>query len=366
MLSNADTIAERLLGGLELTSTIFHVGQYCGTWQASTAGRHRASFHLVLHGRCWLHLPARAGRAARSVPLGPGDAVLLLADLPHCLSPEPQPPAPGRESARIGTMTPLDADETAGAASVGIACGFFEFRSALDGLLLGLLPDHIVARRDHPSQGGARAVFELIQAEARRDPHTPSPLLARLTGVLLTYVLRSLDADDTLSPCFWSLLRRAEFAPLVGAIVESPGERWTTERMAEFAHMSRSRFCKQFAEISGQAPAQFVTLVRMKLAAAILRTGASVPDAAGQVGYQSESAFAQAFKRVTGVQPGAWRRAREEHSTPSPRTPPSTERPAQRRTNPQESQTAAHCAGRRRCPQSTHPFLDFAGCEDLL
>jgi AraC family transcriptional regulator, activator of mtrCDE len=80
--------------------------------------------------------------------------------------------------------------------------------------------------------------------------------------------------------------------------------------------MSRSRICKQFVDLSGQAPAQFVTLVRMKLAAAMLSTGSSLPDAAERVGYQSESAFAHAFKRVTGMQPGAWRRARgaEEHA----------------------------------------------------
>jgi AraC family transcriptional activator of mtrCDE len=46
----------------------------------------------------------------------------------------------------------------------------------------------------------------------------------------------------------------------------------------------------------------------MKLAASMLRGGASMPDAAELVGYHSESAFAQAFKRVTGVQPGVWRR----------------------------------------------------------
>jgi AraC family transcriptional regulator, activator of mtrCDE len=319
MLSLVDTVADWLLNGLELKSTIFHAGQYCGAWQASTSGHQRASFHVILHGRCWLHLPARAGRAAHSVALSAGDAVFLLADLPHCLSPDPQPPAPSQESARVGTMVPLDPAPPAGTtntASVGLACGFFEFRSALDGLLLGLLPDHVVARHDHPSQGAARALFELILAEARRDPHTPSPLIARLTGLLFVYALRALDQPDDLAPCFWSLLRRPEFAPLVAAIVETPGERWTTERMAAFVHMSRSRFCKQFVDLSGQAPAQFVTLVRMKLAAAMLSTGSSLPDAAERVGYQSESAFAHAFKRVTGMQPGAWRRARgaEEHA----------------------------------------------------
>jgi len=322
---HADKIADWLLDGLELTSTLFHLGQYCGAWQASTAGRHGASFHLVLHGECWLHLPAGERRDARSVRLAEGDAVLLLRDVPHCVSPDPRPPARGQETARVGAMVPLGAAAARAPSapsapsaslvcteprSTGIACGFFEFHSDLDLALLDLLPDHIVARHDHPSPGGARAVFELIRAEALRDPHAPSPLIARLTDLLFVYALRAFDGRDDIAPCFWSLLRHAEFAPLVAAIVDAPGERWTTQTMAAFANMSRARFCKRFVEIAGQPPAQFVTLIRMKLAAAILGAGARTPDAAERVGYQSESAFAQAFKRVTGVQPGAWRRTR--------------------------------------------------------
>ncbi|CAG4906572.1 AraC family transcriptional regulator [Paraburkholderia saeva] len=316
MLHNTDKLAEWLLSSLELKSTVFHVGQYCGTWQASTAGHQRASFHVVLHGECWLHLPASAERDAHSLRLSTGDAVFLLRDMPHCLSPNPYPPASVEESGRIGTMSPLvssDGAPTVLKGGVGIACGFFEFSSALDDMLLSLLPDHIVARRDNPSLDGARAIFELIRVEALRAGQVPSPLIARLTDLLFVYALRALRADDEIDPCFWSLMRRAEFAPLVTAIIESPGERWTTDTMATFVHMSRARFCKHFVEISGQPPAQFVTLIRMKLAAAMLKNGARTPDAAERVGYQSESAFSQAFKRVTGVQPGAWRRASIAH-----------------------------------------------------
>ncbi|WP_408498451.1 AraC family transcriptional regulator [Paraburkholderia xenovorans] len=322
MQHNADKLADWLLSSLELKSTVFHVGQYCGTWQASTAGRQRASFHVVLHGDCWLHLPAAAERHAHSLHLSHGDAVFLLRDMPHCLSPDPRPPASGHESARFGTMSPLlaaPADSSTGmnanSSSVGIACGFFEFSSALDDMLLSLLPDFIVARRNHPSLDGARAIFDLIRAEALRDAPMPSPVIARLTDLLFVYALRSLGARDEVAPCFWSLMRRPEFAPLVTAIIEAPAERWTTETMAHFVHMSRARFCKQFVDISGQPPAQFVTLIRMKLAAAMLRSGARTPDAAERVGYQSESAFSQAFKRVTGIQPGAWRRASIAHDS---------------------------------------------------
>jgi AraC family transcriptional regulator, activator of mtrCDE len=310
MHPHAEKIADWLLAGLELKSTLFHVGQYCGSWRASTAGHQRASFHVVLHGECWLHLPPKPGRIATSVRLTRGDAVFLLHDMPHCLSPLPVAPPAGQESQRLGAMQSLSSDGTLSPASLGLACGFFEFRSGLDDQLLGLIPDHIVARHDTLVPDGPRAVFELIRAEARRHPDAPSPLIARLTELLFFYALRSVAARDDIAPGLWSLMRRAEFAPLIAAIIDMPGERWTTDRMAEFVHMSRARFCKQFVEAVGQPPAQFVTLVRMKVAAAMLRSGVTTPDVAEQVGYQSESAFAQAFKRVTGEQPGAYRRTR--------------------------------------------------------
>lgn len=315
--AHPDRVADWLLAGLELKSTLFHVGEYCGSFQASTAGFQRASFHLVLHGECWLHLAADAGRPATSTPLQAGDAVFLLADVAHCLSPLPD--APTDLGARHGTMTGLptaDAGNNPAQARVGLACGFFEFRTDLDGLVLGLLPNPIVARHDSGRVDGMTQVFTLIQAEARRPGETPSPLLARLTDLLFYYALREAVHADDFAPGLWRLMRRNVFAQLAAAVIEAPGERWTLDVMAEFVHMSRARFCKHFTEIGGQPPAQFVTLVRMKTAAALLRAGVSLPEAAAQVGYQSESAFAQAFKRVTGVQPGAWRK-RFDDSRPS-------------------------------------------------
>ncbi|MDA4542231.1 cupin domain-containing protein, partial [Escherichia coli] len=67
--------------GLQWRASVFHVGQYCGRWRASTAGRARASFHLILDGRCWLHLPGQP-----SVELQPRDGVFLSRDVPHFIS----------------------------------------------------------------------------------------------------------------------------------------------------------------------------------------------------------------------------------------------------------------------------------------
>jgi AraC family transcriptional regulator, activator of mtrCDE len=309
MQTSADLAADWLLSGLELRSTLFHVGRYCGAYRASTAGHQRASFHLILDGACWLHLPAKPGRAASSTRLAAGDAVFLMRDMSHCLTADPNAPGADDFAVRIGAMTPLDAGGTP-SDGVALACGFFEFRSDLGEAINGLLPDHIVARNDDGRLAGARATFALIRAEAARTKDGPSPLINRLTDVLFFYALRAVASADDFAPGLWTVMRRAEFAPLVSAIIEKPGDDWSTHAMAAFCHMSRARFCKQFAEVCGQPPAQFLALLRMKVAAEMLRHGASTVNAAEHVGYQSESAFAQAFKRITGLQPGGLRRER--------------------------------------------------------
>ena len=54
---------------------------------------------------------------------------------------------------------------------------------------------------------------------------------------------------------------------------------------------------------------QYLTNWRMQRAACLLREGAAtVATIAQEVGYDSEAAFARAFKRAVGTPPAAWRR----------------------------------------------------------
>jgi AraC-like DNA-binding protein len=59
----------------------------------------------------------------------------------------------------------------------------------------------------------------------------------------------------------------------------------------------------------GQPPMQYLTNWRMQVAATLLRnTNAPVASVALDVGYDSEAAFARAFKRLVGRPPATWRR----------------------------------------------------------
>jgi AraC-like DNA-binding protein len=56
---------------------------------------------------------------------------------------------------------------------------------------------------------------------------------------------------------------------------------------------------------------QYLARWRMQLASSMLRdTSAKLIEVALDVGYESEAAFSRAFKRVAGLSPGAWRKAK--------------------------------------------------------
>ncbi|HEY3870554.1 MAG TPA: helix-turn-helix transcriptional regulator [Actinocrinis sp.] len=82
------------------------------------------------------------------------------------------------------------------------------------------------------------------------------------------------------------------------------------EALATHAALSRAAFARRFTACVGQPPMAYLTWWRMTLAARSLRaTDAPVAAIAEQVGYASQFAFANAFRRATGIAPGRYRRA---------------------------------------------------------
>jgi AraC-like DNA-binding protein len=87
--------------------------------------------------------------------------------------------------------------------------------------------------------------------------------------------------------------------------------------LAERAGMSRSTFALKFKETVGSSPMEYLTRWRMLLAGDKLENSSDPVSAiALSLGYESESAFSTAFKRIMGCSPRQYSRGRNGTARP--------------------------------------------------
>jgi AraC family transcriptional regulator len=79
--------------------------------------------------------------------------------------------------------------------------------------------------------------------------------------------------------------------------------------LASDAGLSRFHFCRAFKESTGLSPHSWLRQHRLEQAMNMLRdTNESVVSIAAALGYSSQTAFAAAFRKLTGETPSEWRR----------------------------------------------------------
>ncbi|WP_263998420.1 AraC family transcriptional regulator [Mycolicibacterium vanbaalenii] len=127
--------------------------------------------------------------------------------------------------------------------------------------------------------------------------------------LLLLEVLRAYLAQaDDLPPGWLRLLTDERLRPAVTSMHDEPGKPWRLEELARAAAMSRTSFAERFRAVAGVPPLTYLNAWRMQLARHALRdSDTRVGPLAFRLGYTSESAFSNAFKREVGMSPLRYR-----------------------------------------------------------
>ena len=95
----------------------------------------------------------------------------------------------------------------------------------------------------------------------------------------------------------------------IASMHNDPGYPWTLQSLAERVGMSRSVFALRFRETVGATPMEYLARWRMLLAADWLKNSSDGLSAIAQsLGYESDSAFGKAFRRVMGCSPRQYTR----------------------------------------------------------
>ena len=267
----------------------------------------QASVHVITIGACWL-----TPDGGQAVHLAQGDVVLVPSGLGHCLTDSPGRPALPMEDlvgGPLGETEPRELAIEGEGQLTGLLCGGYQLEPGLRHPLTAMLPPIVHIGAGQARGTGLPAAVDLLCAESQRtDPGAPA-VVTSLIDLLFVYLLRAWLAGRGPSDGGWTA---ALYDPAIGGalalIHADPARPWTVAMLARAAGLSRATFTRRFTALTGQPPMAYVTSWRMTVAARILRgERGTLREVAVRVGYDSEFAFARAFKRATGYAPGRYR-----------------------------------------------------------
>jgi AraC family transcriptional activator of mtrCDE len=125
--------------------------------------------------------------------------------------------------------------------------------------------------------------------------------------VIVALVRRSLKTNALWLERF-ALLGDPQIARVFADMVARPAAPHSVASLADAAFLSRSAFMARFSAALGHSPMQVLRDIRMRQAAAQLRTGdLSLDQVARNVGYASRGTFVRAFREVFGTGPAGYR-----------------------------------------------------------
>ncbi|MGP9688716.1 AraC family transcriptional regulator [Psychrobacter sp. AOP22-C1-C5] len=177
--------------------------------------------------------------------------------------------------------------------------------------LLSMLPS-ILPEINNESDGRFEVIdveIKLLMLEAERERMGKTAVINHWAGIMMIECLRVYI--ESLPEAAENWLKAVKDPFLTKALVamhEAPSQNWTLHKLAETAGMSRSSFAQRFKDTVGMPPLTYLIDYRLRLAARYLRLQQnSISRISELVGYASDSTFSQAFKRVYGVSPKAYR-----------------------------------------------------------
>jgi AraC-like DNA-binding protein len=207
----------------------------------------------------------------------------------------------GQEVAR-STRPDSDAETT-------IICGFLACDLQPFNPLIAALPRllHLAADADN-------AWIASFTQQAVAESHARRPggqaMLARMSEMMFVDAVRRHAERMPADSAGWLAGLRDRFVGRALSLLhEDPARDWSIDELGREIGLSRSALHERFVALIGVAPMQYLAQWRMQAAARLLlETHATVAAIALDVGYESEAAFARAFKRQVGTPPAAWRR----------------------------------------------------------
>ena len=294
-----------VLSLLKPRSYVYGGFDMAGDWSIQFHRHVGIKCYALVSGACWLVVED----APEPVRLETGDCFLLATGRPFRLTNDlALPPVDALsflKTPRVGGVRSIN-----GGGEVFIAGSHFVLSGDQAGLLLGGLPP-VVRLREETERATLRWSMERLGQELREQQPGGMLVAQHLAHMMLVQALRLHLSDGARDGVGWLFaLADKQMSVAIGALHQDASRRWTLQELAEQVGMSRSAFAKRFKDTVGTSPMEYLARWRMLLAGDRLAHSADpIAVIAVSLGYESESAFSTAFKRVMGCSPRRYGRS---------------------------------------------------------
>ena len=270
-----------------------------GAWALRFPPPQKIKLTAVVKGRCWLAIDGEAAPHR----LETGDVFMVPAERSFVLASDLKEPK--ADGLALFTRSP----DNAGRVGVGddflAIGGHIPLDPDRGGVVADVLPPLIRVAGSSSEASTIRWLLDQLVTEVTAN--RPGAMLAstQLAQLLFVQIIRFyLAASEPLKAGWLRALNDERLAPALRLMHREPGRGWRLGELAREAGMSRTSFALRFKANAGVAPLTYLQNLRMRLAEQGLREGAmSVSELAESLGYASDSAFSNAFKRRTGMAP---------------------------------------------------------------
>jgi len=274
-----------------------------GRWAIRFPAPDKIKFFALVKGCCWLSIEGRAAPVRvetgdvfliseqRSFILG-SDLEMVPLDAPRLFS------GAGRKFAKIG-----DSEDCI---QIG---GHVRLDPSVGRVLADVLPPLIHVRAASPEASVLQWLLDQLIHEQASDLLGAGIASAQLAQLMFVQILRVYLAESKELPAGWlRALGDTDIAPALRLMHSDPGRAWGVEELARSVAMSRTTFAERFKAVAGVPPLTYLLNWRMRIAERALRDeDTPVSDLGMSLGYTSESAFSNAFKREVGMAPKRYR-----------------------------------------------------------
>lgn len=170
----------------------------------------------------------------------------------------------------------------------------------------------VISAEDYPH---IFATAGTIVSELENPQAHYTHVVRELFSALFLMLLRTLS--NTASADQYDAVQLGGLAPAISYISTNYMNEISIDHLAQLCHVSPSHFRRLFKKILSWTPLDYVQLMRIERACALLyNCDQSITEVSLQVGYPSPSSFNRQFHRIHGISPNQWRQKMRSEENP--------------------------------------------------